>query len=178
MKEGFMKFSLLLKNTGKVWMSSCKFRKYLRQKEETAKLAPTQEITWAGKKASVMVQCYSLKMKKPGFQPCHNHNTANMSQCRHWLSHEMMSEEWAQTFHTHDASLHRSGHCIWLFETVGRATRENNNHKHKYQDKGRDITSVWNFCTSQTSIQGETRGRITKCHFLTLPAGWLCCVLE
>lgn len=41
MKEGFMKFALLLKNTGKVWMSSCKFRKYLRQKEETIKLAPT-----------------------------------------------------------------------------------------------------------------------------------------
>ena len=51
MKEGFMKFALLLKNTGKVWMSSGKFRKYLRQKEETIKLAPTQEITWEGEKA-------------------------------------------------------------------------------------------------------------------------------
>lgn len=32
------------------------------------------------------------------------------------------------------------------------------NHKHKYPDLGSDITSVWNFCPSQMSIQGKTRG--------------------
>ena len=79
----------------------------------------------------------------------------------HWFSRQMTSEKRAPKFRTDDASLPRSGQCLWL--VLPRGKFDSTNQKH-YPDLGSDASSVWNSAlVSQTSFGGETSGSVAKC---------------
>ena len=89
--------------------------------------------------------------------------TADIWQCHHWFPCQMMSEKWAQKFHTDDASLPRSGYISasdWL-----------NRISHAAQPI-RSTTQSWvmtchqygiSALVSQTRFGRETSGSIAKC---------------
>ena len=59
----------------------------------------------------------------------------------------MMSEKWAQKFHTDDASLSRSGYSFF----VPRGKFASTNQKHD-PDPGSDAPLVWNFCAHFSDV--------------------------
>ena len=75
--------------------------------------------------------------------------TADTWRGHHWFPREMTSEEWAQKFHSDDASLPRSGWCFWLVVPRGKFALT---YQKYYSDLGNDTSSVWNFCARSSDV--------------------------
>ena len=73
------------------------------------------------------------------------------------VSLEMTSQERSKKFHTHDASLSRSGMSFWFVVSRGEKFASTNQ-KH-YPDLGTDASSVWNSCARFSDVISRENSR-------------------